>query len=149
MPIGEICNREVVFVGRDDTVQEAARLMRQHHVGDLVVAEDRGGVRYPVGMLTDRDLVVEVLAAGVDIDTVSVGDIMSTDPAVARESDGIYDTIQRMRARAVRRIPVVGGHGELVGIVAVDDLLELLADEIMGLAALAGREQAHERRARR
>ena len=149
MPIGDICNREVVFVTRKDTVVEAAQLMRKHHVGDLVVAEDRGGIRVPVGMLTDRDLVIEILAAGVALESVDVGDIMSPELVAAHESDGVYETIQRMRAGGVRRIPVVNDRGGLAGIVAVDDLLGLLADEIMGLAKLVGREQEHERVARR
>ncbi len=149
MPIGEICNREVVFVTREDTILEAALLMRQHHVGDLVVAEDREGVCFPVGMLTDRDLVIEILAADIGVETVTVGDVMSPELVVARESDGVYETIQRMRARGVRRIPVVNDRGSLEGIIAADDLLGLLADEIMGLAKLAGREQARERVARR
>ncbi len=149
MPIGEICNREVVFVTREDTILEAALLMRQHHVGDLVVAEDREGVRFPVGILTDRDLVIEILAADIGVETVTVGDIMSPELVTARESDGVYETIQRMRARGVRRIPVVNDRGSLEGIIAADDLLGLLADEIMGLAKLAGREQARERVARR
>ena len=149
MPIGEICNREVVFVTRKDTILEAARLMRTHHVGDLVVAEDRGGIRVPIGMLTDRDLVIEILAAGVALESVDVGDIMSPQLVAAHEADGVYETIQRMRAAGVRRIPVVNDRGGLEGIVAVDDLLGLLADEIMGLAKLVGREQEHERVARR
>ncbi|MDA8421030.1 MAG: CBS domain-containing protein [Pseudomonadota bacterium] len=149
MPIGELCSRDVIFVTPRDTVPEAARLMRQHHVGDLVVVEDQAGRRVPVGMLTDRDLVVEVLASGVGADTVTVGDIMSPEPVTARETDGVYETIQRMRARGVRRIPVINDRGGLEGIIAVDDLLEMLAEEIMNLATLVGREQAHERAARR
>lgn len=149
MPIGEICNRDVVFVTRSSSILEAARLMRQHHVGDLVVAEERSGMRVPVGLVTDRDLVVEVLAENVDLSTVNVGDIMGAELVTARESDGIYETIQRMRAKGVRHIPVVNSGGGLEGIVAVDDLLSLLADEIMGLANLVVREQTRERTVRR
>jgi len=66
MPISEICNREVVIVQRHNTILEAAQLMRQHHVGDVVVVEERGGVRVPVGIVTDRDLVVEIMAPAID-----------------------------------------------------------------------------------
>lgn len=149
MPIGEICNRDVVFVTRSSSILEAAQLMRQYHVGDLVVAEERSDMRVPVGLVTDRDLVVEVLAENVDLSTVNVGDIMGAELVTARESDGIYETIQRMRAKGVRRIPVVNSRGGLEGIVAVDDLLSLLADEIMGLANLVVREQTRERTVRR
>ena len=148
MPIGELCNRDVVFATRDNTVAEAAELMRHHHVGDLVVVEEELGQRLPIGMLTDRDLVVEVLAKNVAINDVTVGDLMSVDLVVAHETDGVYETIQLMRSRGVRRLPVVGQHGGLVGIISVDDLLELLAEEIAGLARLVSREQQREKKTR-
>lgn len=148
MPIGELCNRDVVFGTRDNTVAEAAELMRHHHVGDLVVVEEKLGQRLPIGMLTDRDLVVEVLAKNVAINDVTVGDLMSVGLVVARETDGVYETIQLMRSKGVRRLPVVGQKGELVGIISVDDLLELLAEEIAGLARLVSREQQWEKKTR-
>ena len=148
MPIGELCNRDVVFATRDNTVAEAAELMRHHHVGDLVVVEEELGQRLPIGMLTDRDLVVEVLAKNVAINDVTVGDLMSVDLVVAHETDGVYETIQLMRSRGVRRLPVVGQHGGLVGIISVDDLLELLAEEIAGLDRVVSREQQREKKTR-
>lgn len=148
MPIGELCNREVIFATRDNTVTEAAELMRHHHVGDLVVVDEKFGQRVPIGMLTDRDLVVEILAKEVAIDDVTVGDLMSIDLVTARESDGVYETIQLMRAKGVRRLPVVNQKGGLVGIVSGDDLLELLAEEISGLVKLVSREQQREKKTR-
>jgi CBS domain-containing protein len=126
-------------------VTKAAQLMRQHHVGDLVVVDERSGVRLPVGMLTDRDLVIEILAKEVPVTQVTVGDIMSLGVATVRESDGVYEAIQLMRAKGVRRLPVVDALGALAGIVTVDDLLDLLADEIAGLAKVTTREQAREK----
>ncbi len=149
MAIGEFCNRDVVIVARNSSIMQAAQLMRQFHVGDLVVTEERNGSRVPIGILTDRDLVVEVLAENVAADSVNVGDVMSPEIITARESDGIYETIQRMRTNGVRRIPVVNERGGLEGIIAVDDLLGLLAEEITGLANLVMREQARERSNRR
>lgn len=148
MAIGEICNRETVFTTRGSSVGDAARLMREHHVGDLVVVDEKAGKRIPVGILTDRDLVVEILAKDVDINTVNVGDIMSNDLVTARETDAIYDTLQHMRAKGIRRLPVVDSGGGLVGIVSVDDILDLLADELTALARLVSREQARERKKR-
>lgn len=149
MPIGDICNREVVFTRRDDSITTAAELMRRHHVGDLVVVEERDGRNYPVGILTDRDLVVEVLAKGIALDAVNVGDIMTAELLTARESDDTYDTIARMRNGGVRRVPVVDTRGALVGIVTVDDLLGLLTEELGGLARLVERGQAREHHRRR
>jgi CBS domain-containing protein len=145
MPIGEICSREVVFVRRDESIVQAAQLMREHHVGDVIVVDEQDGVRTPAGILTDRDIVVEIVAKGVDPGAVSVADAMSAEVTTARESDGIYETIEHMREKAVRRLPVVNAKGALVGLVSLDDLLDLLGDEIGSLAKLVSREQKHER----
>lgn len=144
MTLGEICNRDTIFITRDGTISEAARLMREEHVGDLVVVEEQSGRRIPVGILTDRDLVVEILAKDVDMNAVAVGDVMSQELVTAHEADNVYDTMQRMRAKGVRRVPVVNAGGTLVGIVSVDDFLDLLADELGALARLVSREQARE-----
>jgi CBS domain-containing protein len=144
MSIGDICNRETVFARKDSSISQAAQLMREHHVGDLVVVEEKAGRLIPVGILTDRDLVIEILAKDVDMHNVTVGDVMSSELMTARESDGLYETMQRMRAKGVRRVPVVDANGALAGIVTVDDLLDLLADELTALARLLSREQARE-----
>jgi CBS domain-containing protein len=148
MSVGDICNRETVFTTKDNSILLAAQLMREHHVGDLVVVEEKAGRRIPVGILTDRDLVLEILAKDVDMNTVTVGDVMSSELMTARESDGLYETLQRMRAKGVRRVPVVDVSGALAGIVTVDDLLDLLADELTALARLLSREQAREHQKR-
>lgn len=145
MAIGDICTRDTVFTTKDSSIGAAARLMREHHVGDLVVVEEKNGRRIPIGILTDRDLVVEILAKEADMNSLTVGDLMIEDLVTAREGDGLYETIQRMRAKGVRRVPVVDAHGSLIGIVSVDDLLDLLADELTALARLVSREQARER----
>jgi CBS domain-containing protein len=148
MTIGKICNRETIIITADRTIVDAARLMRDQHVGDLVVVEELSGRRIPVGILTDRDLVVEILAKEISLGAVTVGDVMTREPLTARETDSIYDTMQRMRAKGVRRIPVVDAGGSLVGIVAVDDFLDLLSDELTALARVVTREQARERQNR-
>ncbi len=150
MKTGDVCNREVVFIQRDASVFEAASLMREHHVGDLVVVEEKeNGRRTPVGILTDRDIVLEVIAEGVDIGGVVVGDIMSFELVTVAEDDDLFDTLKRMRLKGVRRLPVVDRGGALVGIVTVDDLLDLLAEQVSDLARIIQREQTHERERRR
>lgn len=144
MPVGEICNREVVFVQADQSAFEAAQLMRQHHVGNVVVVEERGGLRVPVGIVTDRDLVVGIVAPGLDPAAITVGDIMASELATVAENIGVFEAIQYMRAKGVRRLPVVDGRGGLAGIFTLDDLLELLADELIALARLVKREQRKE-----
>jgi CBS domain-containing protein len=113
MTIGEICTRVTVFTTRETTVAEAAKLMRQHHVGSLVVVDEvKGGKRVPVGIVTDRDAVVEVMATGLDPKTITVGDIMAQELVTARESEGVLETMQIMRYKGVRRLPIVGKSGE-------------------------------------
>ena len=148
MSVGDICNRNVVVIEKESAVREAARLMRQFHVGALVVCNERDGGRVPVGLVTDRDIVIEVLGEDVDADSVMVGDIMSDNPLTAREGDDLWETLQRMRQAGVRRVPVVDERGALQGIVAMDDVIELLADELALLAKLVAREQKMEQASR-
>ncbi len=149
MAIGEICNREVVIVTRETPVVEAARLMRQYHVGDLVVVDELSGRRRPVGIVTDRDIVIEVVAMEVDVQTLCVGDIMSAELATVRESEGVFETIRYMRDKGIRRLPVVDRDGWLQGIVTLDDLLILLAEEMGEMARLIRREMDREQASRK
>ena len=148
MPVGEICNREVVVAERTTTIVEAARLMRRYHVGDLVVVDEVQGRRVPVGMVTDRDLVVEVIAREQPFASCTVSAIMSATVVCVPETAGVIETIQLMRSHGVRRVPAVDAGGALVGILAADDLLDLLAEELSALARIAPRGQEREVRSR-
>ena len=149
MPVSEICNREVVIVQRNDTALEAAKLMRQHHVGDVLVVEDRNGIRIPVGIVTDRDLIMEIMAPELDDTVITVGDIMAQALVTVKGSTGIFEAIQYMRQKAVRRLPIVNESGGLIGILTLDDLLELLSEELLEIAKLVRNEQQKETRSRR
>lgn len=145
MSVGKVCNREVVFVSKDNTVTKAAQLMREHHVGSLVVVEGGEGFRKPVGILTDRDIVIEVVAEEVNVDKLLVGDIMSFDTVTVRESDGVSETIKLMRGKGVRRMLVVDDDGLLAGIITADDFIDLLAEEVADLSRLFISEQTREK----
>lgn len=144
MAIGEICNREVVIVHRDESIRTAASLMRQYHVGDVVVVEERQGKRIPIGILTDRDLVVKVIARGLDPDHLRVTEAMSAGVETVSETAEILPTIERMRDSAIRRLPVVNYHGDLVGIVTMDDMIDLLAEMLEDLSRIVRRELQRE-----
>jgi predicted transcriptional regulator len=144
MAVGEICNREVVITEKALSVVDAAQLMRKHHVGDLVVVEEKDGRKHPVGIVTDRDIVVEVVAAEVNPDALKVGDIMSPEVATVHESEGLFEALRHMRDKGVRRMPVVDHEGGLVGILTLDDLLGLLAEEMTELAKLVSHERQRE-----
>jgi CBS domain-containing protein len=148
MAVGEICNRDVVTAEKALSVVEAAQLMRMHHVGDLVLVEEKDGCRLPVGIVTDRDIVVEVVAAGVNPDELKVGDIMGPEVATVRDSEGLFEALRHMRDKGVRRMPVVDRDGALVGILTLDDLLSLLAEEMTELAKLVSHERQREAAAR-
>ena len=122
--------------------------MRDHHVGCLVVVENREGRTEPVGILTDRDIVIEVIAEECGIADVSVGDVMSYALLKVNEKETVFDTAQRMRARGVRRVPVIRDNGELAGILALDDILEMLSEELKLLARLTSREAEQEQKKR-
>ena len=144
MGVGDVCNREVIIIDREGSIREAAGLMRKYHVGDIVVVEKKNKDRFPVGILTDRDIVLELIALDVDINTVTVGDAMSFELITAREEEDVMETIKRMRHKGVRRIPVVNDRGGLEGILAVDDLIDLLAEQLTDLARLVMGEHQRE-----
>ncbi|MBN2702049.1 MAG: CBS domain-containing protein [Methylothermaceae bacterium] len=146
MTIGEICNREVVIVHKDENVIVAAQLMRQHHVGDVVVVEEREGQKVPVGILTDRDMVVKVLAGKLDPSHLNVAEVMSAGLETVNEGEETFPCAERMRGLGIRRLPVVNTAGELVGIVTLDDLIDLLAEQLRDLAAVTTRERRRENR---
>ena len=148
MPVGEICNREVVVAERTTTIVEAARIMRRYHVGDLVVVDEVQDRRVPVGMVTDRDLVVDVIAREQPFASCTVSAVMSATVVCVPETAGVIEAIQLMRSHGVRRVPVVDAGGALVGILAADDLLDLLAEELSALARIAPRGQEREVRSR-
>lgn len=148
MSVGEICNREVIVIQRDEPVLEAARLMRTYHVGALIVIDKPNGRAIPVGIVTDRDLVVEVLATELDETVITVGDIMTQELFTLKENTVTYDAIDFMRRKTVRRLPIVDDAGELVGILTLDDVLEILSEEMLDLAKLVRYEQKKETRYR-
>ncbi len=144
MSISEFCNREVVYATREMSIPEVAQLMRQHHVGDVVVVDEINGKRVPAGIVTDRDIVIQIIAPSLALEDFSVGDIMSPQLVSVQEKDGIFETIRLMRTKGIRRIPVVNEQDGLVGIVSADDILDLLAEEMSELAKVAPREQERE-----
>lgn len=127
MTIGKLCNPNVATIHADASLEAAAKLMREAHVGDLVVVEQRGSNTVPIGILTDRDIVIEVLAEAVDPKSLRVGDIMSADVTTVREDNGLEFTLRTMREFGVRRLPVIDHVGALTGVVSMDDIVRFLA----------------------
>ena len=144
MNIGELCNRETIIVHKNENIVEAARLMRRFHVGDLIVVTKSEDGNTPIGIVTDRDIVMEVVANNADPQTVKVVEIMSKELVTGSEEEGIYEIIERMRMHGVRRLPVVDKEGYLSGILSVDDILEFLGEEVDALIGLFYKERRSE-----
>lgn len=148
--IGAVCMRDVIVGTPDMTVAGAAKLMRHHHVGSVVIVDKMsGGLGIPLGIVTDRDIVVEVTATDLDPNTTTVGDIMPGEVVTVRADAGALEAMQIMRVKGVRRLPVVTEEGRLVGLVAFDDLLELVTEQLSELTKVVSREQAREATARK
>lgn len=144
MNIGELCNRETIIVLKDENIVEAARLMRRFHVGDLIVVTKSEDDNTPIGIVTDRDIVMEVVANNADPQTVKVAEIMSKELVTGSEEEGIHEIIERMRMHGIRRLPIVDKEGCLAGIFSVDDILEFLGEEVDALIGLFYKERRSE-----
>jgi signal-transduction protein with cAMP-binding, CBS, and nucleotidyltransferase domain len=149
MQVSELCGDFVAVVLRSSPVQEAAQLMRQYHIGAVVVVDVSDSVQIPVGIVTDRDIVVGVVAMNVDPQKLSVGDIMTEDLSVVAAECDVFEAIAEMRRQGVRRMPVVNSDGVLRGIISLDDLLPVVAQELADLAKLPSVGRKRERVSRR
>ena len=143
-----LCVKDVVYVHKSLALNEAARKMREHHVGSLVVVEDQPFGRTVVGMLTDRDIVLAVVARDLDASALRVEDVMTANVVSARAEDSLADVLATMRRRGVRRLPVTGPRGELLGVLAADDVLSSLSEDLRSLVQAISSQPKLEQRAR-
>ncbi len=149
MTVGEICNRNVVVAPKGEAIVDAAKRMRMFHVGNVVVVEDRGNRHVPVGILTDRDIVLSIVASDPGhLAYLLVSDATGSELVIADEGMGVSDAIRLMRERGVRRLPVVDRDGTLVGILTFDDIVRVFATELNELAQLLASEHRMEQRYR-
>ena len=141
MKNGEFCNREVVVAEKDAAIVDLARLMRQYHTGDIIVVDNTGGKTIPIGIITDRDIILKIVAEGIPVNSVTAGDIMSPVLHTVNENSSIWSTFEMMQAKGIRRIPVINDQHELQGILTADDVLEIIAEETAALAKVFKQEQ--------
>lgn len=132
MPISDLCSRNPVTIQSKESLREAADLMKKKHVGTIIVTEgDR-----PVGVVTDRDLVIKVIAEGKSIDSCLVKDVMTSKLVSAKKGIGVYEAIELMQKNGVRRLIVVDESDKLCGLISTDDLVQMLGQEITGIGKL-------------
>ena len=137
MSVGRICTRSVDLADPDESVQSAASRMNTRNVGTLVVVDDQ---KCPIGIITDRDLAVRVVAKGLDPNSTIVESVMSPTPDSVKESTPIESAIAAMRAGPHRRLPVVDDESKLIGLVSLDDILDLLSEEFVEIGKLIRKE---------
>jgi CBS domain-containing protein len=137
-----------VSVDFDDSIMAASALMREHHIGDVIVTKEKKGRELPVGILTDRDIVVSLAARDVDLDEVLVGDVMTTGLILARDDDSIEEVVHNMTDNGIRRMPVTNREGNLVGLISFDDLVKFFAEQLSLLSSLVDVEITREMRER-
>jgi CBS domain-containing protein len=146
---GDLCNRRVVTAAPGDAITTAVEAMRREHVGDVVVVSAGTAGPQPVGILTDRDVVVELLAPGVATERVTVGDCMSESTVTAREDEDLLVALRRMAQAGVRRLPIVNGAGNLCGILSVDDVLGFIGQASAAVGEIIAEGRAKESARRR
>jgi CBS domain-containing protein len=147
MCVGDICRREVITIAPGAGLSEAAQLMRDKHVGMLVVVESVEGQpdRVVQGVLTDRDIVVTVVGRDADPKALKVMDVMTRNPLLVAEDASVGGVLGLMRMDGVRRVPVVGARNELLGVLSIDDVLDVVADQLAAISGAIRGEQARER----
>ena len=143
MLVNEVFTSAVVRVGRSATLQDAARLMRRQHVGALVVTDEGLERDRPLGIVTDRDIVIKGVAEGVSAQS-AIGEIMTQALATVLRTDTLAQALELMRTRGVRRLAVAEGNGELAGILSLDDVVDRLAGEVGALHGILGNELTRE-----
>lgn len=139
MTIGTHCKHSVITAPKSTNVFEAAKLMKKNNIGNIVIVDDRNG-SIPVGILTDRDVAIKIVADEVDPRTLTIGDAMSQDLLVLKEHQPIQEAIDMMCAKGVRRAPIVDNNNKIIGITSVDDLILLLVNELGSLGKLIGKQ---------
>lgn len=147
--VGEQCSRQVVTVHRDTSIADCASLMHDRHVGTVVVVEENLLKKRPVGILTDRDIAIEVVAFGVDATLVRAEDLMRQTVVTVGRDAAVSQAVALMLEHGVRRLPVVDGEGALSGIISADDVWLLLTEQAKALAGVIRKGETRERRTRR
>ena len=123
----ELCTRKIVMVAQEATALEAAQLMLEHKVGCVVVTEKKNRENVPVGIVTEQDMVLKIVAGDARAGAIGITAVMSEKLLTAREDENVLDVLQQMHTKRIRHMPIVNDQGELIGILASEDVLAFLA----------------------
>ncbi len=141
MDAGELCTRKTVIISEDKSVKTAAMLMKQYNVGSLVVVRPLNNHNIPVGIITDRDIILNVIADNKELESIKVHRIMSAPVITVQESTTLYEALMKMRYSGIRRVPVINEKGLLTGILSVDDILDNISKELNEITQIFKKEE--------
>ncbi|MBF8302296.1 MAG: hypothetical protein HW396_577 [Candidatus Dadabacteria bacterium] len=136
MSLGNMCRKEIVCVNLGTNVKEAAKFMEEKNVGSIIVV---GGGK-PVGIVTDRDILLRVVNKGLDPEKSSVDDVMTKEIVTLKEGMGLFEALEQVKGKGIRRFPIVDARGNLKGIMTLDDIIYLLGKEMADVASIIERE---------
>ncbi|MGH7800700.1 MAG: CBS domain-containing protein [Thermodesulfobacteriota bacterium] len=136
MSLGNMCRKKIVCVNAGRKVKEAAKLMEQKNIGSVIVV---GGGK-PVGIVTDRDILLRVVNKGLDPEKTSVDKVMTKKIVTLREDMGLFEALEKTKKKGIRRFPIVDTKGKLQGIMTLDDILYLLGKEMANVSSIIERE---------
>ena len=144
MKVGEMCSRGVVSLLESASLRDVADLMKERHVGAVVVLAEYSTCLRPAGIITDRDIVRAQLTHVADLSRLCVADVMTKSLLTLRDDEELENAIETLRVHSVRRAPVVNARGDLVGFLSTDDLIAEVARQVNSLAQLLQRQPAQE-----
>ena len=136
MSLGNLCRREVVVVNQGTPIKEAVKFMEEKNIGSVIVV---GGGK-PVGIVTDRDILLRVVNKGLDPEKSSVDDVMTKEIVTLKEGMGLFEALEQVKGKGIRRFPIVDARGNLKGIMTLDDTIYLLGKEMADVASIIERE---------
>lgn len=147
MSLKSLIKSKVTIISISSSLHEAAQLMLKDHVGSVIVVDNKKGEDKvnPVGIITDRDIALAIGAMGFYDKKIAVSEFMSKNVVLCSDSDGLFETIKKMKSNGVRRIPVVDKHNSLIGIITADDIFQLLSSELSDLSSVVNTEQDYEK----
>lgn len=134
MSICDISKKKVFTLSKSEPIWRAAKLMKDEGVGSIIITHDEEGEEVPIGIITDRDVAIKVVAEKRNAENIKISEIMSGDLLIIDDDQDIRSTIELMKKKGVRRAPVMNDDDEICGIISLDDLFVYMTDELNNLA---------------
>ncbi len=148
MSVSQYCDKKISTLTQDSSILEAAQLMRTNHVGEVIIVQRQQGKTVPVGLITDRDLVIEIIAMEIDIDKITLGSIMCLELITVNHDSSLKQALELLQTNGIRRAPVVDSKGALFGIIAIEGILKVLSQDMTKVLKLFNNERRIEKQFR-